>query len=102
MYVIVRKDMSPGDQACQAVHAAFDYSMAHPESARSWHTESNHVCLLEVENEAVLLNLLEEFKSTGHRSVVVVEPDMDNEATAVAVEPDAKRLLRKLRLAFKT
>lgn len=37
LYVVVRDDLLPGQQAAQAVHAAFQFALEHSETSADWH-----------------------------------------------------------------
>jgi hypothetical protein len=86
------------------VHAAFDFAVFHPELTQSWHDESNYLVVVTTENEKTLAELqsIIEF-DLKLRHIGVTEPDMDDELTAVAVEPsdDVRRLLSSLPLLGK-
>lgn len=58
MYIIVRRDLKPGAQMAQAIHAAQKFIFEHPEISRKWKEESGTLVCLSVENEEKLANLL--------------------------------------------
>lgn len=97
LYVVVRDDLSPGDMICQSAHAVADFCMRYPGRAAQWHDNSNYLIILSVPNEQLLVELIERLE--GFRSIVVHEPDLDDEITAIAVEHDAWRILSSLPLA---
>lgn len=101
MYVVVRKDMTPGQMACQAAHALADYAMYHRARFEVWQAVSNHICILEVADSSELLELACKLRMENFELTVFAEPDLGNQATAFCVGPEAKSFLRKLRLAFK-
>jgi len=100
-YVIIRSDLPPGAQAAQAVHGAIAFVMAHPTIARYWHLKSNNLVLLQVPNEACLLHLAQRAQDAGIEHEVFREPDFDDTATAVALEPAGARLVSSLPLALR-
>ncbi len=74
--------------------------MKYPELTRRWFDESNYLILVSVPNEEVLLD---HAATIGVPNAVIREPDLNNEATAVAVGPSetAWRALAQLPLAFR-
>lgn len=79
--------MSYGLQAAQLVHAAIEFAHQLPDLALAWHRISNYVVCLSVED----LFALEELRNRLSKDFVTIpfyEPDLDNEMTAFAVEPD--------------
>lgn len=59
--------------------------------------------MLSVSDKDALYSFIEKVKSRGLKHSVFVEPDMDNEITAVALEPSerAQKLCSNLPLMFK-
>jgi L-lactate utilization protein LutC len=100
LYVVVRSDLSSGDMACQAIHAAATWCVAFPERARQWH-ESNYLVLLAVNSDEEFHRYLNRCRDMGFKLAETTEPDLDNMCTAFAVEHDAGRWLSSLPLAFK-
>jgi peptidyl-tRNA hydrolase len=96
--VISRRDLRPGQQAVQAMHAAIDFCFQHTEEAREWQSQSNYLAVLSVADEPALFNLIEKLEKRGIRYTAFREPDLNNEVTAVAVEPHAD--LRKITSGF--
>jgi hypothetical protein len=52
LYVLVRQDLSPGLQLAQAVHAAVEYTLAHPDEV----AKTPNVVVLSVRGEDELLD----------------------------------------------
>jgi peptidyl-tRNA hydrolase len=102
LYVVVRADLAPADQAVQGCHAARQFSAEHPESERAWFQRSNHLALLCVPDEAALRGLVERARWDDVRVSVFHEPDMGNALTAAAFEPGARghRVCGRLPLAL--
>lgn len=88
MYLLVRGDLTPGAQLAQAVHAAVEYTLEHPERARQTPT----VVVLNVADEDELLEYADICPG-----VLFHEPDLPGH-TALAVISDGAPLSR-LRLA---
>ena len=87
LYVLVRADLPPGLQGAQAAHAAFHFSVDHPDLTARWVRDSNYLILLAVPDEQALLRLTRRVEAAGVTFSLVREPDMADEATAVAVAP---------------
>ena len=100
IYVVTRQDLSPGQQAVQAAHALTEFLVEHPEVASQWHTTSNTLALLAVQNEEILRRLKSKARQRKLKHSAFFEPDQDNAMTAVAFEPCAKALVRELPLAL--
>lgn len=71
-----------------------------PIEEADWYENSNYIALLSVEDEQKLVELAEKALRKGIRFSVFREPDIDNEVTAIVMEPRAKGLCSKLRLAL--
>lgn len=79
-----------GLQAAQVAHAAFQLSLSHPELVRQWHDDgSNSVVVLTVPNEDDLLDEMDHLVEAGVAYAYMVEPDIGDQHTAVAVGPSA-------------
>lgn len=101
--MIVRGDLSPGQQIAQAVHAAFDFTSKHPELTLTWNRDSNYLVVCQVPDEAALVALTDRAKHAGLRCHLVAEPDYDGEVTALVIEPGERtsKLCASLPLAGK-
>ncbi len=101
--VVVRRDLTPAYQAVQGGHALAEFCLQHSDIANSWHKNSNYLAYLSVKDETELLFLIEKAQSRGIAISVFREPDIDNQITAIAVEPsaEAKRLCKNLPCALK-
>lgn len=77
--------------------------MKHPEITEVWHTESNFLVILTVEDEDALLDLMDHVRERQIKHVVFIEPDLNHEHTAIALEPslDAEKLVANLPLALR-
>lgn len=87
LYIVTRRDLSPGLQTAQVAHAAFQFAYEHRPLAQSWLQESNFLIILSTENE-------EELEALGHtaetKNLPVTwfrEPDIEDELTAIAIAP---------------
>lgn len=83
MYVLVRNDLSKAQQAVQSAHAAI-------ESSRNYLTSGDEhpsVIICSVKSEQKLLMCADEFKEKGIDFQIFREPDIGNQATALASRP---------------
>lgn len=103
LYIAVRADLPPGLQLAQAVHAAFHFHHDHPDLVGPWIVKSNYLVVVAVPDEDALLDLIKEAATRGIARTAVREPDLDDAATAVALEPGraARRLCAQLPLALR-
>lgn len=103
LYIIVREDLSPGARLAQSVHAAFAYAREHQELTHLWMDNSNHICILEIENEEKLKELLQKAVNKNVKCSSFNESDMNDELTSIALEPSNKtrKLCYNLKLALK-
>jgi len=104
LYVVTRKDLIPGAQACQAIHAVCEFAAWHPEAYQKWYKESNYLALLSVRDERDLEKYM--FLAQGKRILFSEfrEPDLDNALTAVVFDAtmDAREMLKNEKSALKT
>lgn len=92
--VVSRRDLTIPYQAVQSGHAAIDFQHQHPVEAKEWQTKSNYLAFLTVEDEPELIKLISKAILYGIKHTVFREPDINNQITAVALEPSdtSKRL----------
>jgi peptidyl-tRNA hydrolase len=103
LYVAVRNDLEPGLQAAQGIHAYAQFAHDFPDITREWLVRSNYLVVVSVPDEAALLDLVTAASAAGLRRAAIREPDLDNQATAVAIEPGplARRLCARLPRALR-
>lgn len=103
LYVISRRDLPPGVQAAQSVHAITEFSFEYPEIFREWYENSNYICILASTDENELIKLSERLKKKEVKHSIFREPDLNNELTAIAIEPgrDSKKACSSYPLALK-
>lgn len=101
LYVVVRADLSPGQQAVQACHAVLDLL------DQSGVDPAGAIVLLSVPDEHALFDLADDITRRCYNHgfplglSVFHEPDLDGQATALATCAEAARsLLRQLPLAL--
>lgn len=101
--MITRKDISPGYQGVQGMHAAIQFGMEYPTTNKEWFEKSNYLGFLSVPNEEELISLAEKANRLGIECSIFREPDIDNQATAIALAPGnkSKKLCSEFDLALK-
>jgi len=101
--VVVRRDLTTAYQAVQGGHALAEFCLEHNNIANSWHKNSNYLAYLSVKDEKEMLFLIEKAHSRGITISIFREPDIDNQVTAIALEPsdESKRVCRNLPCALK-
>jgi peptidyl-tRNA hydrolase len=89
-----------GYQAAQSCHAMTEFFLEHPDITKAWHDNSNYIAVLAVENEEKLIKLFQKAQARGVRCSCFREPDMDDQITAIVLEPglDSKRLSGHIKL----
>lgn len=90
--MFVRTDLSLPQQLCQAVHAAHEAGIHLADKANG----ITSVVICAIPNEQELLKLQHRLTQLDIKSILFCEPDIDNQATALATEPissDVRRFL---------
>lgn len=98
LYLVTRRDLMSGLAAAQIAHAAIEWATTRPPlEVERWKAESNTVVLLAVSGEPELASLL---SKAGHGGVGFRDPDIGNELTAIALDPNnkSKKLCRGLKV----
>lgn len=100
LYIVTRSDLPAGYQAAQAVHAARQFQALHPDLERAWFERSNTIAILSAPSEEALSELASLAERLELRIARFHEPDIDNQLTAIAIEPGdhARRICRRLPL----
>lgn len=103
-YILVRRDLSPGLQLAQSVHAAIQFTQEWPDLAEPWYCESNYLVVVSVENEDALKDIADQARELNVRYSITTEPDLDDTWTAVALQPGetARLICACMELALKT
>lgn len=89
---MVRIDLTLPQQICQAVHAAYESGMRLAEPTE--YVDRTVIC--QVPDEDGLLKAKHYIEQKGIRTILFREPDIDNQATAMATEPMSELDRRKL------
>ncbi len=87
LYIVTRRDLSPGLQAAQVAHAAFQFAYEHRPLATAWQQESNFLIILSVENEEDLTQLGKQAETLNLPVTWFTEPDIEDQLTAIAIAP---------------
>lgn len=90
LYIITRRDLTPGLQCAQVAHAAFQFAYEHRPLAAQWLQESNFVVILSVENEIALTEFGKHIESHHIPVTWFTEPDIEDQVTAIALAPSPK------------
>lgn len=103
LVTITRGDLTSGQKAVQSGHAAINFIFEHPDRAGPWFKNSNYLVMLETQNEQSLINLIEKCEKKKLKFTIFREPDLNNQITAIAVEPsdETKKVVSNLPLLFK-
>lgn len=96
LYIIVDERLRSGAKMAQACHAMRAFADQHPEIEKAWFDNSNNIVILQVKDLNELADFLD---SAGYAIARFHEPDFNDQLTAIAVEPDARRHLSHIRLA---
>jgi hypothetical protein len=95
LYIIVRSSLAAGLYAAQAVHAFWSFVQAYPKKTEAWAVDNN-VIILQHDDLPNLADLLER---AGLSLARFHEPDLNDELTAICVEPAARKHVSDLALA---
>lgn len=93
LFVIVRRDLTPAQQAVQAGHAVAEYLIFNPDIEWS----NGTLVYLGVKNEEEIQKWLYRLSMADVLAVCFSEPDMNNELTAIATVHD-ESFFKKLQL----
>lgn len=102
-YIFVRTDLPVGLAAAQACHAAADSTAAWAETVtKSYLNGPMTLIVLGVESEAELCQVAGLLEDADVDYVPVIEPDLDDEVTAIGVFPGFRHELAPLFVEFRT
>jgi peptidyl-tRNA hydrolase len=82
LFVIVRRDLTPAQQAVQAGHAVAEYLLSFYSSREEW--RNGTLVYLGVKNEKELEKWIFRLHLKEAPCVVFMEPDLNDEKTAIA------------------
>ena len=94
--------MTPAYQSVQSGHAAIQFVFEHPEIAKQWY-KNPYLVYLSTQDEESLKKLISKAEEKYIKVSVFREPDINNQITAIALEPSdaTRRLTSSLPLALK-
>ena len=100
--VVSRRDITPGYQATQAIHAAIQFVFEFPQISQQWFPDP-YLAVLSVENESELKQLIHKLQQSNLKYSVFRESDIDNQITAICIEPsdETRRITSQLPLLLK-
>lgn len=101
LYIIVRNDIPPGLQIAQACHAQREFAAEYPDLDREWHEKHRNIVVLQIPDLRELAALANECERLNIPTSRFLEPDLDNELTAIALAPTCVRLVSSLPLALR-
>lgn len=103
LYVVTRRDLTPGYQGVQSQHALAEFAYFNKLSFEMWRRESNYLSWLSVKDEKELRRLARKIDEACLQFSVFLEPDLDYQMTAIAIEPGrgSARILKRLPLALR-
>lgn len=95
--------MSAGYQLTQSLHALTEFSKEHFSLYQNWYNFSNGLSVLALPNEDKLKHLISKLSEKGISFSVFIEPDVNNQVTAIAIAPslEAHKLCSSIPLALK-
>jgi peptidyl-tRNA hydrolase len=104
LYIVTRRDLTPGQQIAQVAHAIATFARKSEESFKVWHDLSSYIVILSVKDLEELHSLRTKLLSNQVSISEFYEPDINNELTAFTVSPInyeiASKLLSSYPLAF--
>jgi len=103
MYIIVRLDLTIGQQMAQLVHANTEYILNNLSDSTDWYNNSNYVVCLNVKDEEQLSFLSSKLEASGINHSRFTEPDLNNSLTSISFigNSDVKKFISSLPLAGK-
>jgi len=102
LIIVVRGDLRPGQQLVQAAHALRQFVAEHKPEDEAWYAGFNTMAVVTVTSDSELLELQRRAWDLDVKTSLFCEPDLGNQATAMALEPcaNATRICRGLPLAL--
>lgn len=103
LYVLVRADLTPGQQLAQSSHAALRLALALDRETREWRDGGEVIVILSVPDEMTLVRYQRQARTSGVPCRSFREPDMDHAHTAVAFlpQPEECDMFKDLSLALR-
>ena len=95
LYVLIRQDLESSYQAVQAGHAVAEWMLHCPTQAKEWNNGT--LIYVRVKNKESLLQWSDKLAIKGYEHTMFHEPDIGNQATALACYCDGE-VFKRLRL----
>lgn len=89
LIIVTRQDLTPGYAAVQATHSSLLFAQEFPQIFREW-SKDPYLALLSVKNEQELYTLISKLEKSKIKFSVFKEPDINNQITAICIEPSDK------------
>lgn len=98
LVTVTREDLDWGVQSVQSTHAAINFTQKYPAETHQWFTTSNYLWQCACKDEFELEGLAQKAEKLGLKIVRFFEPDINNQLTAIAIEPgeQTRKLVRNL------
>lgn len=96
LYVVTRRDLPTGLAASQMIHAAREFRAQFPVLEECWHSSSNTVVLVTVEDRLGLSMIAARATDKDVCFASFYEPDLGGERTAIAFVAENGNLVRNL------
>lgn len=95
--------MNAGAQLAQSCHVCFAFAQEHSNLTHHWMTNSNYICIVNVDSQKELIDLMRRAEEKNIKFSFFREPDIDDEITAIALEPgnNSRKLTSRLNLALR-
>lgn len=94
--------MTPGYQMTMVSHSNIQFIFEHPQISKEWYKDP-YLAVLSTKDENSLKDIIKKAEAKGIKYSVFREPDIDNQITAITLEPSdaTRRLTSSLPLALK-
>lgn len=84
LIVVTRRDLKPGSQNAQSLHALAKLALEQPELLKLWNNE--YIVSLSIENEHKLKELITKLQSKDIEVSWFLEPDLNYQVTSICFE----------------
>lgn len=101
LYVVVRADLSPGDQIAQSNHATSQFARLHRELHDGWCDAHQNLIVLDVPGEPELAQLVRAAAALGIPKAEFYEADLGHQMTACAFGDEIRKSVASRPLALR-
>ncbi len=95
-YLIIRRDLTVGEQLAQTNHALSQFAYEKPLIFREWVEKSNYIVILSTENENQLKEIKQKLIDQEITFSEFVEPDYGNQLTSIAISPEHSDVIGRM------